>query len=230
MENLDFIQQTYLTVGRLIIAQVRFCRYHPFTFYLYKISSEGQAISHSNSKEKILLAACRIAQSRGYGGLSFRDLAEDVGIRAASIYHHFPSKEDLAAAVAKRYWQDASALLETIFASSTPIESLRQYPNVFRRSLENDNRLCLCSFMAAEHDDLPAAVADEIQIFADVNIAWLSKVLLAGSIVSAADCQARARAIFAGIAGAQLMARSRADILLFDSIVAAYRQSGLLPE
>ncbi|WP_394781871.1 TetR/AcrR family transcriptional regulator, partial [Undibacterium sp.] len=55
----------------------------------------------SNSSEKILAAARKIAQAHGYGGLSVRDLAEDVGIKAASIYHHFPSKAELGAAVAR---------------------------------------------------------------------------------------------------------------------------------
>lgn len=56
-----------------------------------------------NSKEAILLAAKTIAQSQGYNGLNFRDLAQSVGIKAASIYYHFPSKADLGIAVAKRY-------------------------------------------------------------------------------------------------------------------------------
>ncbi len=64
----------------------------------------------SNSKEAILAVARTIAQAHGYSGLNFRDLAEEVGIRAASIYHHFPSKADLAAAVAKRYWEEFSGL------------------------------------------------------------------------------------------------------------------------
>ncbi len=55
-----------------------------------------------SSKEAILAAARRTAQAHGYSGLNFRDLAAEVGIKAASIYHHFPSKADLAAAVARR--------------------------------------------------------------------------------------------------------------------------------
>jgi TetR/AcrR family transcriptional regulator, transcriptional repressor for nem operon len=45
----------------------------------------------------------RTAQAHGYGGLNFRDIGSAVGIEAASIYHHFPSKADLGAVVAKRY-------------------------------------------------------------------------------------------------------------------------------
>lgn len=183
-----------------------------------------------NSREKILFAATKIAQAHGYNGLNFRDLAEDVGIKAASIYYYFPSKADLAAAVAKRYWENATAALETLLAESPdPANALRRYPETFRWALENENRMCLSGFMAAEYDDLPETVKKEIQTFADVNVAWLSKVLSAAKVVSPKKSEPRARAIFAAVGGAQLMARSRADITLYDALINSYRAAGLLP-
>jgi TetR/AcrR family transcriptional regulator, transcriptional repressor for nem operon len=183
-----------------------------------------------NSREKILFAATKIAQAHGYNGLNFRDLAEDVGIKAASIYYYFPSKADLAAAVAKRYWENAAAALETLLAeSSDPASALHRYPETFRWALENENRMCLSGFMAAEYDDLPKAVKKEIQTFADVNVAWLSKVLSAAKVVSPKKSEPRARAIFAAVGGAQLMARSRSDIALYDALINNYRLAGLLP-
>jgi TetR/AcrR family transcriptional regulator, transcriptional repressor for nem operon len=193
------------------------------------IESEGSGMS-SSSKEAILAAAKRTAQAHGYSGLNFRDIAKDVGIKSASIYYHFPSKADLGAAVARRYWEDTAADLESILTeASDPVRCLRQYPDVFRKSLESDNRLCLCSFMAAEYDDLPEAVKKEVQAFADVNVAWLSRVLSAAAVVSPEKSDRRARAIFAAVAGAQLMARSRSDISLFDALIESYRVAGLLP-
>jgi TetR/AcrR family transcriptional regulator, transcriptional repressor for nem operon len=193
----------------------------------------GEAVGHEmslSSKEAILAAARRNAQAHGYSGLNFRDLADEVGIKAASIYHHFPSKADLGAAVAKRYWEDTAAELESMLAeTSDPFGCLQQYPDIFRKSLEADNRMCLCSFMAAEYDDLPEAVKKEVQTFADVNVAWLSKVLSAAAVVNSGESEQRARAIFAAVAGAQLMARSRSDISLFDSLIDSYRVAGLLP-
>ena len=184
----------------------------------------------SNSREAILAAARSAAQAHGYSGLNFRDLAVEVGIKAASIYYHFPSKADLGAAVAKRYWEDTAAALEAMLAeTSDPLRCLHQYPEIFRKSLEGENRLCLCSFMAAEYDDLPEAVKKEVQTFADVNIAWLSKVLSAAAVVSAEKSLPRARAIFAAVAGAQLIARSRSDISLYDALIDSYRAAGLLP-
>jgi TetR/AcrR family transcriptional regulator, transcriptional repressor for nem operon len=184
----------------------------------------------SSSREAILAAARRTAQAHGYSGLNFRDLADEVGIKAASIYHHFPSKADLGAAVARRYWEDTAAGLESMLAETpNPLLCLRRYPDVFRKSLASDNRMCLCSFMAAEYDDLPEAVKKEVQTFADVNVAWLSKVLSAAAVVDSGESEQRARAIFAAVTGAQLMARSRSDISLFDSLIDGYRVAGLLP-
>jgi TetR/AcrR family transcriptional repressor of nem operon len=171
--------------------------------------------------------ATRIAQARGYGGLNLRALAEQVGIKAASLYHHFPSKADLAAAVARRYSEESAATLEALAVDAgKPEVCLRRYPETFRRSLENGNRICLCSFMAAEYDDLPVAVQKEIQGFADINVAWLGKVLQTAGM-KPEPAALRARAIFAAVSGAQLMARGRADIALFDAVIDSYREAGL---
>ncbi len=184
----------------------------------------------STSKEAILAAAKRTAQAHGYNGLNFRDLADEVGIKAASIYYHFPSKADLGTAVARRYWEDTAAALEAMSAETPdPIRCLRRYPDVFRRALEKDNRMCLCSIMAAEYDDLPDPVKREVQTFADINVAWLSKLLSAASVVAPEDSEPRGRAIFAAIAGAQLIARSRSDVSLYDALIDSYRTAGLLP-
>ena len=83
--------------------------------------------------------------------------------------------------------------------------------------------------MAAETDDLPDAVRKEVLTFADINVAWLSNVLTAAAVVGPGQSEPRARAIFAAIAGAQLTARSRADVALYDALIESYRGAGLLP-
>ncbi len=184
----------------------------------------------TGSREDILAAARRIAMSHGYGGLNFREIAGQVGIKGPSIYHHFPTKADLGAAVARRYWEDIASDLQAIAdQSADPLAALRRYPEIFRKSLSSDNRMCLCSFMAAEYDDLPDAVRREIQAFADVNVTWLGERLSAAAIVEAQGIEARARAIYAAVAGAQLFARGRSDIALFDAMIDSYRSVGLLP-
>ena len=186
--------------------------------------------ANPNAREAILAAAKLAAQSRGYAGLNFRELAATVGVKHASLYYHFASKADLGAAVAKRYWQDTAAGLEAMLAEAgDPLVALRNYPGIFRMSLENGNRLCLVSFMSAEYDDLPDEVKAEVQSFADVNVAWLTQVLSATGLKRKAAEQ-RAKSVYAAVAGAQLLARSRCDIELFDALIDGYRSGGLLPK
>ena len=58
---------------------------------------------------------------------------------------------------------------------------------------------------------------------------WLARMLCAASVVSTGDSEHRARAIHAAVAGAQLLARSRSDISLYDTLIESYRAAGLLP-
>jgi TetR/AcrR family transcriptional repressor of nem operon len=119
----------------------------------------------TSSKDVILSEARRMAQAHGYGGMNYREPADRVKMKPASIYHHFPSKADLGAAVAKRYWEDTAANLDSITVEADgPEVALRRYPQVFRRSLENENRLCLGSFMSAEIFDLPEIVTTDSRL------------------------------------------------------------------
>lgn len=181
-------------------------------------------------REQILRAARETVQSKGYAGLSYRELAKEVGIKAASIYHYFPSKADLGAAVARRYWEDAAAVLQSVAEeSSDPVGALTAYPQLFRRALENGNRLCLCSFMTAEYDDLPEQVREEVQHFTDVQVTWLTTALSKAYDSPPAEVEARARSIYAAVAGAQLIARGRSDAAIYDHLIDGYRSAGLLP-
>jgi TetR/AcrR family transcriptional repressor of nem operon len=177
----------------------------------------------------IMDAARATVQAHGYNGLSFRDLAAEVGIKSASVHYHFPTKSDLGAAIARRYTETARADLDDLLARNPdPALCLTRYTAIFRRALENDNRMCLCGILAAEYDDLPDAVKVEVSAFADVNVAWLAKVLaLVPGRIGRADEEALA--IFAAIGGAQLAARSRNDVAVYDAIIASYRASGLIP-
>jgi len=184
-----------------------------------------------NAREAILAAAKSAAQNHGYNGINFRSIADEVGIKNASIYYHFASKANLGAAVANRYWQDTAEDLKTIREqSASPDAALKRYPQIFRKSLEDANRLCLSSFMAAEYEDLPEEVKREVQCFVDANVEWLTEVLSEKSPDNPDKNAQRALAIYTAVAGAQLIARTRHDINIFDNLITTYQESGLIPQ
>lgn len=54
------------------------------------------------TRQSILDAAASLLRRHGYDATTVRAIAGQVGIRAASLYHHFPSKDAIAAAVVNR--------------------------------------------------------------------------------------------------------------------------------
>ncbi len=183
-----------------------------------------------DTREEIMAAAKSAVQTHGYNALSFRELAAEVGIKSASVHYHFPTKGDLAAALARRYTDEAAEFLEGLLAAPQSHERLmRAYTAAFRKALADDNKMCLCGIMSAEYADIPPHVRVEVDRFTTVNTQWLAKVF--GALhprTPRAAIEARAVAIFAAIEGAQLVARGRKDIRLFDQILGAYSSSGLL--
>lgn len=190
-------------------------------------SSDNKA----DTRQMIMNAAQAVVQAQGYNALSFRELAKEVGVKSSSIHYHFPTKGDLGAALAQRYTDDAAALMAGLLASGADTDSCaRQYTAAFRAALENDNRMCLCGILNAEHDALPPQVRTEVDRFTQVNVAWLSALLARDAPGASAEAlEQKALAIFGAIGGAQVVARGRSDISLFDRSIEAYRQAGLLP-
>lgn len=61
-------------------------------------------VSH-DGRSRILDEAERLFRTRGYNAVTMRDIAREVGIRQASLYYHFPSKEQLFVAVTERMFE-----------------------------------------------------------------------------------------------------------------------------
>jgi len=66
---------------------------------------------------EILGTARMLLEEEGGEGLSMRRLAERLGIRAPSIYKHFPSKEALEAALISQGFEEQGAAFEAAFES-----------------------------------------------------------------------------------------------------------------
>ena len=130
------------------------------------------------TKEDILDSAQELIQTRGYNGFSFADISAIVGIRKASIHHHFPSKTDLAIEVIRRYKDTFNISLQNIAAGKkTWIDKIRAYSKLYEHVLHED-KLCLCGMLASDIETLPIELKIEIQLFFSDNVAWLSKVLV----------------------------------------------------
>src|SRR5208282_4598313 len=79
-----------------------------------KNSLPSRTASPTAAAAAILNVAERLAQTRGYNGFSYADIAEELGVTKASLHYHFPSKAELGRALITRYQAVFAAALETI--------------------------------------------------------------------------------------------------------------------
>lgn len=78
-------------------------------------------------EEAILLSVNRLLAEKGFDAMTVDEVATDVGIAKASLYKHFSSKEDLAAAAMIRVLDATLVQLSTLGldAASAPITKLK---------------------------------------------------------------------------------------------------------
>lgn len=76
-------------------------------------------------EEAIVQTANRLLAEKGFESMTVDEVAASVGIAKASLYKHFPSKEDLAAAAMVRIMQRTLDFLASVPADDKPAAKLR---------------------------------------------------------------------------------------------------------
>ena len=117
----------------------------------------------TDMKTAIMDAAERRIQVGGFGGFSFREIAADVGIKSASVHYHFPTKENLAAAVLRRWAEHTSEVVDEELKKDP--DPVRAWTKAFRGTAYSDAHMCPCTVLGAASQDLPEQVAKEVKNF-----------------------------------------------------------------
>lgn len=182
-----------------------------------------------DTKAALLDSAEQAIRARGFDGFSYADLAADVGIRKASIHHHFPTKADLALALIARYSDNFFVKLDQISEKRpTGGARLKAYISACRDALDGGKKLCLCVAFCTGRDGLSPDVIARLDGFHRTVSAWLGEVFEAGkadnTIAGVSDIAAEAHACLAQMEGAQLIARAANDADRFDAAVARLLQ------
>jgi AcrR family transcriptional regulator len=88
-----------------------------------KISFKAQMLQAR--EDAIIGVVNRLLAEKGFDAMTVDEVAAQVGIAKASLYKHFPSKEDLAAAAMVRVMRRAQGYLEALPESMPPLDKLR---------------------------------------------------------------------------------------------------------
>ena len=173
---------------------------------------------------RILDAAERLVQVRGFNGFSYADVAAELGITKASLHYHFAGKAELGEALIGWYATRFSAALAEIEAR--PVDApakLDAYAKLYADVLRG-KRMCLCGMLAAEYRTLPKPMQDAVIRFFDENESWLEAVLLQGqregTLAFAGSANDAARMIVSALEGAMLVSRPYGDPARFQATAA----------
>jgi AcrR family transcriptional regulator len=79
-----------------------------------------------STADRILDAATNQFFALGYHGASMKELAEEAGVRSATLYYHFPNKEEMLVAIMRSTLEELTATVAAVVAAQPdPLAALR---------------------------------------------------------------------------------------------------------
>lgn len=160
-------------------------------------------------------AAEQSIRQNGYNAVSFRELADDLGIKSASVHYHFRKKEDLGLALVERYSKRFFENLKTKLADTeTSQDKLRAFIETYGSALKQSDAICLCGILGAEISSLPEPLARAVNTFFKANLDWLNTAL--PDQLTVAQKAEKARYIVAALQGAMMLSTSMKSVEIFD--------------
>lgn len=131
----------------------------------------------SARRDEITALATQAVQRSGLRSVSFRQLADEIGIKSSSVHYHFPTKPDLAEALIKEYTEGFLQLLQEIERTKVSlIDQLDALVEVFE-SVIKDQNLCLCGMMATDLTALDESARKALSEFFVLTESWLVQAL-----------------------------------------------------
>ena len=166
-----------------------------------------------NSKRTIMNMAEALLQDKGFNGFSYANIASELGVKNAAIHYHFPTKEDLARAVIRRYrdrfqlWINNSRVKDL-----SPEKKLDWFFSIYTDMRADKGKVCLVGSMEAEFNSIPDGLQADVEGMHRDLIQWLETTLNegreAGVFKFIGEPANKAALILSSLQGALQMARA----------------------
>lgn len=170
--------------------------------------------AQADTRTRMLDTAQTLIQRLGLNAMSFQDLSDAVGIRKASVHHHFATKNDMVTALVTRYLETFDASADRVRSSKVSgLNKLARYCNLFLQTLQsgNQDKGCLCGVLMAELASLDDASLALVRQFIRSNARRIETMIQEGvedgSISIRGSVHGTALLILAALEGSLLVAR-----------------------
>jgi TetR/AcrR family transcriptional repressor of nem operon len=171
-------------------------------------------VAQVDTKTRILDTAQELIQRRGLNAMSFQDLSDAVGIRKASVHHHFATKNDMVASLLVRYLENFDSAVDRVMSSRVSgLSKLERYCNLFLETLQSggQDKGCLCGMLMMEMTSLDDPSMVLVRQFVRSNgrriEAMVREGVEDGSIAIRGSVSGTARLLLAALEGSLLVAR-----------------------
>ena len=162
--------------------------------------------AHKDRAEQILDFAEREIRKNGFDGVSFRDIADAIGVKSASVHYHFPTKADLGAEVTRRY---ATRFIDELGPAYDPAETSRdrmqRLADGYIAAYKRDTSTCLCAVLGSVVTHLPDGTSKEVRDFYTRLQSWVKEAL------SGSETSLTPSVVVGTLQGAMILSLSTAD-------------------
>lgn len=170
-----------------------------------------------DSRERLVETMSELMWERGYADTSPREVRQRSGVGQGSMYHHFPSKRDLALAALERNVADLMPASSELDGPGSPLARIEAYLMRPRDALKG----CKVGRMTQDPQvrEDPALLAPVARAFAQVHGRWakaLSDAVAAGELRDDIDPERLAYTLMAVLQGGYVLAIAQQDQGPFD--------------
>jgi len=132
----------------------------------------------SSTKTQIMDHAETLMRSRGFNGFAFRELADAVGIKSASVHYHFPTKGDLAVSIMQRYQERFISALDSISnRQQSALKHYSEFIHFYQFVVKQEKSLTLCMMIGQSKAILPKEVSTQLENLINSILTWLTALI-----------------------------------------------------
>ena len=131
-----------------------------------------------STREKIIQLGDDLLRKQGFNAFSYADISKPLHIKNAAVHYHFPSKQDLAVAIAQ-WHKDIFNRFSDKMSNKQPKDRLRTFLN-FYHSIHLTEKVDIIGAFATDWHSLEPKVQAEVQEFTEMVIKWLSELIQEG--------------------------------------------------
>ncbi len=177
-------------------------------------SKKSKSLDQNDTRKQILKIARSYIQTCGFHALSFQMIADDMGIKKPSLFHHFSSKEDLGIEVIQQYhdWFDR---WKNEVQDIKPTDKLKGYFEIFETFSLDHGKICPMGAMSIDLNSLPESMQKSLKKLSLDHLGWLEETLAQGKKQKSFSFQQKplimAEILMSAIQGALIISRVQAD-------------------